>query len=247
MQYAAIGDVKKAEKLLNENIDDNFLPLVSKKMKLKVFIKSQQTEAYTSIVNELLEQQKLSVLENLAYLGDFPIASLVKEVKKDIDDIGIIIKKSLYGKDHLVVALPKGWVLKDIEDAKLFLILNKDEIKADSVEIEDKFLVYTYKSIISEDDLKEKKIKQITLKLIYKEIPTKIVYDVKIEKPTTVDEDTKENNESNESSFLRSLFVKSSKAYAEYRSEIKFLPSKIQMGDKCFDVLNNLTKCKDVK
>jgi len=244
MQYAAIGDIKKAEKILDENVDDGFLPVLSKKMKLKLYIKSHEKEAYKSTVDELLEQQKLSVLENLAYLGDFPIESLVKVVKKEIDNIGLIIKKSLYGKDHLVVALPKGWVLKDIEDAKLFLIVDKNEIKADSVEVEDNFLVYTYKSAISEDELKEKKVKHITLKLIYKEIPTEIVYDVKIAKPGSREEDTKENNESNESSFLKSLFAKSAKAYDEYRSEIKFTPSKIQMGDKCFNVMNNLKICK---
>jgi hypothetical protein len=209
-------------------------------MKLKFFIKLNQAEAYKSTINDLLEKQKLSVLENLAFLGEFPLESLVKVAKEEINNIGIIIKKSLYGKDHLVVALPKQWVLRDIDDAKLFLKIEKDEIKADSVEVEDEFLVYTYKSAILEDDLKEKKVKQIILKLIYKEIPTEIIYDIHIEK---LGIDIEENNESNESSFLKSLYSKSAKAYAEYRSEIKFIPSKIKMSDKCFDVINNLKPC----
>jgi hypothetical protein len=240
MEYAIIGNLQKTEKLLDENIDDGFLLVLSKKMKIKLFIKLNQAEAYKSTINDLLEKQKLSVLENLAFLGEFPVESLVKVAKQEINNIGIIIKKSLYGKDHLVVALPKQWVLRDIDDAKLFLKIEKDEIKADSVEVEDEFLVYTYKSAILEDDLKEKKVKQIILKLIYKEIPTEIIYDIHIEK---LGIDIEENNESNESSFLKSLYSKSAKAYAEYRSEIKFIPSKIKMSDKCFDVINNLKPC----
>ena len=32
--------------------------------------------------------------------------------------------------------------------------------------------------------------------------------------------------------------------YNKYMSEIKFTPETVQLGDKCFDVQNNLKTCK---
>jgi len=275
MEYAQIGEPKKAIVLLDENIDDDFLTEVSQKMKLNLYLEAKEMLKYKAQMANLLEKQRLSVLEYLAYLGKYPIELLVKEIKKDIDNIKIDIQTSIIGKDDLVVSLPKKWVLRDVEDAKLYLQLSDKKKKLyDEVKIEDDMINFTYKEVMSNDSLKEGKVKNLGIKLVYKEIPTKITYSIKIVKPdtntslhgTAPDSPSLGGKEDkNDSSFLSSLYKKSEgvikkskeiykqgeevykkgeKQYTKYMSEIKFIPETVQLGDKCFDVQNDLKACK---
>jgi len=125
------------------------------------------------------------------------------------------------------------------------LIIDDKDIKFSDVEFEDRFIVYTYSDVISEKDMKTGKIKNIQLKLVYKDIPTKISYKIEIKKANIPD--VAEVNDTNQSSFIGSLYKRGAKVYSEYNSKIQFIPTTIEMGDKCFDIINDLTQCKSRK
>jgi len=76
IEYELIGDTKMAESLLNENIDDNFLSDLSKKLKLDLYIQEKDLNNYEATIKELLEQQSLSIIEYLNFLGKQPVEIL---------------------------------------------------------------------------------------------------------------------------------------------------------------------------
>jgi hypothetical protein len=256
MEYALIGDNKKAEILLNENIDDDFLSVLSQKMKLKLYIQENNDEGYKNSIEKLLTKQNLSVIDYLSFLGDKPIEMLVQEIEKELKKIDIGIDKSLYGKDSLIVQLPKKWVYNDITDTSVVVFLDDKEYKYTQLIDANDSLAYTFEDIVKYSDLKEKRIKKLILKIIYKDLPVQIKYNIKVEKPEINHiERSAEDNESNDSSFFDSsisylstkkadIYNKSTDMYSDYQTDIQFEANRINIKGKCFDVLNSLKPCK---
>lgn len=244
MEYAIIGNTHEAEELLNENMDDGFLTEISERLKVKLYAASNNIDEYKKIVDRLLKQQKLSVYEALMYLGEYPVASLAKDVKDGIENINIQISTNLLSKkDNLVVKFPKKWVLKDIEDAKLVLVLNGVEKRYDTLDIEENDLVYIFKKIFAKSDLKKRKIDRFKLKLIYRDVPTEITYKIQIQKLTVDNSGSKENNKTYTSNFFDKIYKDGKKLYAKFKSKIIFVPETIHLGSSCFDVRNNMKTC----
>ncbi len=254
MEYELIGDTKKAELILNENIDDNFLPALSKKLKLDLYLQEKDLDKYQATIKQLLEQHNLSVIEYLDYLGKQPVEVLAKEIDKEIKQIAIKINRSLYGKDSLLIFLSKKWVLHNVKDINLVVILDDKEYKASSISKTDDIVIYTYKDMIPYSDIKEKRIKSISLKMVNSKLPVTISYNIEITKPS-IDKADENKEDSNASSILdnsiSALYSNSAKAYnkgieiyGDLRSEIQFVPAKLNIGNKCFDMVDNLSPCK---
>ena len=94
--------------------------------------------------------------------------------------------------------------------------------------------------------------------MVNNKLPVIISYNIEIIKPSIdkAEEKREEKKEdSNTSSIVDTsisyLYKKSAKAYnkgvkiyGDLRSEIQFIPTILNIDDKCFDVTNNLTSCK---
>ena len=130
--------------------------------------------------------------------------------------------------------------------------------------MEEDYIVYTFDSAISLDALKKGEIKQITLELVNKNVPTTIVYDVHVIKPEEEGAEKKDDNESNVSAMQKyyrktleagqeyyqktlesGLAKKAISAYSSYLTQVEFVPVKIELRDRCFDDQNELKPCKD--
>lgn len=254
MEYGLIGDTKMAESLLNENIDDNFLPDISRKLKLDLYVQEKDLGNYEATIKELLEQQNLSVIEYLNYLGKQPVEILAKEIDKAIKEITIKINKSLYGKDSLLIFLPKKWILHNVKDMSLKVVMDEKEYETSDVSKTDEMIIYAYKDIVPYSDIKERNIKSINLKMINNELPVTISYNIEIIKPST-EKAEEEKEDSNTSSFLDTsisglynnsvqAYNKGVEIYSDLRSEIQFVPTELNINNKCFDIENKLKSCK---
>lgn len=178
LKYKELGLVKEADKLLSENIDDNFLPIINKKLKLDLYLNNNITNKYDSTLDELLEKQNLSASEYLFYLGKRPTSFLLKEIDKELNQIKIEINKSIYGKSDLDVWLSKNWVLKDIENTDFELVIEDKETNFKTIKLENNLVKYHYSNVIDLDKyIKEDKF-YIKFKLKHKLIPVTLVYEV---------------------------------------------------------------------
>jgi len=232
MSYHMIGDIDKAETLLNENIDDNFLPVVSKKLKLKLFIKDDNVDKYNDTISELLEQQNLTAVESLSFLGERPVSELITEIEEEVKKINIIVEKSLYGKDNLIITLPKKWAFRDVDDTKLIVIINDKEYRNSEMSKVEKSLIYNYKDVVAYDNLLDQSISNVKLKLIHKDLPVVINFEIGVNKPIIDKEGVIPN-------VLKNL-------YSNYRTTISFDALSITTNkNKCFDVTNALELCKE--
>jgi hypothetical protein len=257
MEYALIGDLRKAENLLDENIDDEFLPAVSRKMKLELYLKENRIKKYEETINILLEKQNLSVLEYLSFLGDKPTKALANEIMKEVNSLHIGIDKTLYGKDDLIIQLPKKWVYRNISDTNLIVVVGDEEYKLSKMQDGGNTIIYTFEDLVSYKKIKEREIDQIILKIIYKDLPVLIGFDVIIEKPDVeYMAENIENNNTNTSSLFESslsyiegkkaeIYNKGQNLYRNYYIDVKFIAKKIILKQGCFDIENRLKQCKE--
>ncbi len=249
MQYQLIGDIKRAEVILNENIDDNFLPVLSQRLKALMYIKNAKDQLYKDTIDKLLTKQNLSATDYLFYLGEKPLPVLVEKLQKEIENINIVISESLYGKDDLIVMLPKKWVYRDIDNTDLFVEINKIEYKFTEISKADDFIAYKYKEIIKLKEVFNKNFTSLKLKLVHKKLPVVIDYDIEI--TGLYDSTVKENKDKNESSWssiisskANTLYDKSKKTYKEFNKGVEFSAKSITVKNKCFDINNSLKVCK---
>ncbi|NOR55180.1 MAG: hypothetical protein GQ531_03130 [Sulfurovum sp.] len=240
MQYQLIGDSKKSERLLNENIDDDFLPVLSKRLKAQLYLKDNRTDLYKDMISDLLKQQNLSATDYLYYLGEKPLPLIVKELEKEIKKINIIISKNLYGDDDLIITLPKKWVYRDIDNTDLIVSTNEKDYKFTEISKADDYIVYEYENIIELDKVLNEDIKNIELKLIHNDLPVVIKYDIKVDKSTY----SKDDNKSGWSSVIYDAYDKSKKVYEDLNKKVEFSAVSITTRDQCFDVKNSLKYCK---
>lgn len=253
MKYQQMGYSKKAEKLLNENIDDNFLPVLSQKLKANIYLKDKRYKDYEYTLNRLLDKQNLSASEYLFYLGKRPLPLLIAEIEKQIKEIKIVVEKTLYGNDDLYVWLPKQWVFKDIEDTELIIKILDKEYKFTEISKEDGFIVYYYEGIIIKDDLLSNKVTNIDLKLIDKNMPIDISYNINIlskkEEVITENNTSKEKKDSywgiaKDFATSGAIVTIAKDKYNNYKTSFKFNAKTITAKDKCFDLNNSLEPCK---
>jgi len=246
MKYLQLGNTRKAEQLFNENLDDNFLPILSQKLKLNIYIKENSNKNYQETLNDLIRRQNLSAGDYLIYLAKKPLPFLAKEVEKQVKNIQIFLDSSFYGRDNIDVWLPKKWVLKNIKDVELHLILDGKNSSAD-LSIEDNFLLFHYSSVIYKKDLLQKKIKSFFLEFMHQGVSINIEYKV-----LSTSEYKKVSNEHlNDGSYwdkiknsTSNMISKTQEKYQEYNSEFKFIPARIFVQDKCFDLQNSLKACQ---
>jgi hypothetical protein len=256
MKYQQVGNTKKAESLLNENIDDDFLPILSQRLKINMYLKDHRNKDYEDTISSLLDKQNLSASEYLFYLGKRPLPLLIAEIQRQVKDIKIIVKRTLYGNDDLYVWLPKQWVFQDIENTELIVKLSDKEYKFTEISKEDNFIIYYYESIIVRDDLLEKRTTNIDLKLIHKNMPIQISYNINIlSNEEKIDETVNNDKEENQSywdkvkdiaisSPVILSYSKGKDIYAKYNTNFKFIGKNITAKDKCFDLNNSLKPCK---
>jgi len=249
MKYQQMGNTKKAEELLNENIDDNFLPILSQRLKVNMYLKDNKNKDYEDTISSLLDKQNLSASEYLFYLGKRPLPQLVDEIQKEVKNIKIIFKKTLLGKDDLYIWLPKKWVFQDIEDTELKITINEEVSNFTDISKEDTFLIYHYEDILSRKDILNKKIKEISLNLIHQTMPLSINYSIKLnlDKKTDIKKSDKEESSSYWDRIGDIATVAISKAkdeYKDYEATFEFIEENITMQNKCFDLNNSLKPCK---
>lgn len=251
MQYLQIGDMKKAENLLNENIDDDFLPVVSQRLKINMYLKDNKDKDYKDTINDLLNKQNISAREYLFYLGKRPLPLIVKEIEKQVKGIEITIKKTLYGNNSLQVSLPKQWVYQDIEDTELIVEIDGKEFNFTEISKEENKLIYDYNKIINQDKLLNEEIKSLNLKLIHKKIPINILYNINIikdEQNALTESSTKSKENSSYwdkiGDVANDTIKKGKEEYKDYKSEINFTSQKILLENQCFDLKNSLKPCK---
>ncbi|MEA3316268.1 MAG: hypothetical protein U9Q30_10450 [Campylobacterota bacterium] len=253
MKYQQMGYTKKAEKLLNENIDDNFLPVLSQRLKANMYLKDKRDKDYENTISSLLKNQNLSASDYLFYLGKRPLPLLIAEIEKQIKEIKIVVEKTLYGNDDLYVWLPKQWVFKDIEDTELIIKILDKEYKFTEISKEDGFIVYYYEGIIIKDDLLSNKVTNIDLKLIHKNMPIEISYNINV--LSKKEEVITENNTSEEKKdsywgiakdFATggAILIIAKDQYNNYKTSFEFNAKTITAKDKCFDLNNSLEPCK---
>lgn len=249
LKYQQMGYSDKAEALLNENIDDDFLPVLSQKLKIDIYLKDNKNKDYEDTISSLLEKQNLSVNEYLFYLGKKPLPKLVNEIQKEVKNIKIIFKKTLLGKDDLYISLPKKWVFKDIEDTELKISINNVVSKFTNITKKDDSIVFYYKNVIEKEDILDKKIKKITLNLVHKNIPLSINYQIKLNEDKKIK--GKENHLDEENSywgkvksFTTDTISKAEDKYEDYTKTFKFVGESIVMQNNCFDLQNSLKACK---
>lgn len=249
MKYQQMGDTKKAETLLNENIDDNFLPNLSQRLKVNMYLKDNKNKDYEDTISSLLDKQNLSASEYLFYLGKRPLPQLINEIQKEVKNIKIVFKKTLLGKDDLYIWLPKKWVFQDIEDTELKITINDIVSNFTDISKEDKFLIYHYENILAKENILNKKIKEISLNLVHKTMPLSINYSIKLNLDDKID--TKQNDKQESTSywdkaksFTKDSISKAENEYKDYQATFEFIGENIIMQDKCFDLKNSLKSCK---
>lgn len=268
MKYIQIGDYEKADFLLTQNIDDHFIPSVSGRLKVDLYLKTNDKK-FEKTITELLKKQNLSSGEYLYYLAKRPTKLLIKEINKEIKKIKIDLSKSVYGKEDLVVKLPKSWVLKDIENTEVNLIVKGKSHKFNKIKLKDEFIEYRFKDVINIKDLIKNKFEMISLKFNHKTVPVELVYEMSIkskEKKNSSQETLKEVKK--EDSYLNKFkskvnetidVVKNSEV-TEYvvspvsgavknvnsfiRADINFLPIKVFTENKCFRINAKMAECK---
>lgn len=257
IEYMLVGDFKKAEELLNENIDDNFMPKLCSKLKLDLYLKEKNIPKYKSEIKKFLDKQNLSVVDYINYFGKMPVDILAKKIKDDILNIKIEVDKSIYKNDTIIVLLPKKWVLKNIKDLNIEISTNYIRHEVSNMHIVDDAIVYEFDRAIDYQDAIDGKIVRFEIRLVYNNTPISIFY--KLEKvlpqsnSISSSDNKKKQKESDNSLFGKSLsylsnkldtaYDKAIKTYNNLRAEVKFIPIKIKINNRCFDIQKNLEPC----
>lgn len=259
MKYIQLEEYTQADNLLTQNIDDDFLVVFSQRLKAEIYLKNDQDNQYEIVINKLLNNQNIAASEYLYYLDKKPIKLLLEEIDQEIKTIKIVPEKTIYGKDNLSVSLPKKWVLKDVEDTELNLIVGDEEHKFSKISIEKDFINYRYKNSISLKDFIDMKTTFIKLKLKHKLVPIEIIYEVKIKKEEKklIDNntDTKKENSifnidikdvANKAKEYTKPLANSVDEIQEYlEAELIFVPKQILTISKCFDIENTMRRCQN--
>jgi len=174
MKYHEIGDTPKALELIEENIDDNFLPVLSQRLKLSIFLEKNDDESFENTIVKLLQQQNLSAGDYLYYFGKKPLQHLIVEIEKSVKKIHLEINKNAMGNDNFVINLPKDWVYKDVENTEVLLKIEDSTYPPSKVVRADNSLINSYegiidkaKSIVDDTTNKSSQIGRVDNSLIY--------------------------------------------------------------------------------
>jgi len=245
MKYQQMGYTKKAETLLNENIDDSFLPILSQRLKVNMYLKNNKNKDYEDTINSLLYKQNLSASEYLFYLGQRPLSQLVTEIKKETKKIKVIFKDTWLNKDDIYVWLPKKWVFDDVENTELQIDIKGKLYKFENISKDNDYIIYFYKDIIDKNEIIEKEVTDIGLKLIHKGIPLLINYHIKL----TIDKEYAADlmNDNAEYNSIEDIINDKEMMFISEKLgfvSIDFIGNSIILRDKCFDLQNELKPCK---
>lgn len=274
MKYIQLKNYNKADELLTQNIDDDFLVQTSNLLKVHIYMDTNKTDEFESTIIDLLQNQNLSASEYLYYIGKRPTVLLLKEIKKEIQNIDIKLNKNTYGKENLEVKISKKWVINDIEDTEFNLKIDEGNFKFYELNVEDKVIEYVFKNVIDLSDLIEKKEKLISFKFNHKKVPIELVYKMAIHDEKKVESVIEKDTEKNKSnSYLDNFTKKITKTiedteivdkikdsevtdYAEsvygslknakniISADVEFIPIKILTREKCYEILNDMKECK---
>ncbi len=148
MKYHEIGNTPRALELIEENIDDNFNPVINQRVKLSIFLENNDDEAFENTIVQLLQQQNLSARDYLFYFGKKPLPHLIAEIEKSVKKIHLEINTGVISNDYFVINLPKDWVYKDVENTEILLKIGDSIYEPSKVVRADDNLIKSYDGII---------------------------------------------------------------------------------------------------
>jgi len=263
LKYMQIDEPQKAEELLNQNIDDNFLASMSQRLKAEMFLRANQDDRYAVTIEDLLAQQNLSAGEYLYYLGKRPLPRLVEEITSQVKAINLTWEKSLYGNDNLLALIPKDWVLRDIENTEINATTGIGSFQPTEIGKVTDAIQYTFEDVFDYEVFTKEEQHSLKLEMVIKGTKIKIDYAITMvvdaEGKAATEEDDKKESGGMFSSMLDHDIVKSAskkldvikeKASDQY-SELAnyadatflFEPMYIYADDKCFNLKEGLQPC----
>ena len=231
MEYNLIGDTKKAILLLNQNIDDNFMVSINRKLKLEIDIAQKDIEAYKKNIANLIISNSISSKEYLEYFGKQPIKLLEEHIKTDIDKIDIEVEKSLYGKNNLVVKIDKKWFYRYMNNINIKVYINK-KIFNPQITTDEDMIIATFKDTLDVEKVFDNNLKELKLEFIYNKNSIKVSYSI-------IKPDIKKSN-----SMIEELTNKSKALYDKYGANISFKAFRVEFNNKCFNIGDLLKECK---
>ena len=237
--YQLIGNPSKAENLLNENIDDNFLLVPSTRLKLSMYLENENDQAYKNTINELLIQNSMSLADSLFYLGKKPLPSLANRIDQLVQNIQINILSSSYGKDDLILNLPREWIYNGIEKREVVISLNTENINPSETNSTDGSILYTYNDIVDTEAIQNGSIKKFNIKLIDKKSPLSISYEV----VPSIERSEENNNTNIMEAVTRYAHETSRYLTQKYNTKIFFVPTSMTTRTRCFDIKNAYNLC----
>jgi hypothetical protein len=244
MKYHEIGNTQKSLELIEENIDDNFNLVANQRVKLAIFLEKNDDESFKNTIDQLLQQQNLSVGDYLYYFGKKPLPHLIAEIEESVKNIHLGINTNAINNDDFVLNLPKDWVYKDVENTEVLLKIGDNTYNPSTVARADNSLIYNYDDIIDREKFLDQEIKIIELLFTYNNLPIKIQYEVVLIVPEiNANEKSVDEKDSWYSKTLSDIKSKSKKLYNEYSTKITFKTKSIYAKDKCFNLEKSLEEC----
>lgn len=267
LKYIQLNDFVKAEKLLNQNIDDNFLVDVSARIKIDMYLKQKAGNRYAETIDGLINKQNIAASEYLYYLGTKPLPALVDEVKEQLEAVEVAVDSETFGKDNIKVTLSKKWVFDKIENTNVEFVLDDDNYEASELEKIDESLVYTFENSFDRDEIIEMISSQNTpeasISMVVSNIPVIINYHiirVNVEEVVeSVTANSDDNNDKESEGMLGSISSFTSKTFDTAKSateqtygnlknyvteEFTFKPVSLVANGKCFEISETLHPCE---
>jgi hypothetical protein len=262
LKYMQIDYPQKGEELLNQNIDDNFLSTLSQRLKIDIFISANQDDLYAVTIEDLLAQQNLLAGEYLYYLGKRPLPMLVEEITSQVKAINLTWDKSSYGNDDLQAVVPKGWVLRDIENTEINVTTEVGTFQPTKIGKATDSILYTFADVLDYKAFAKEEQHSLKLEMVIKGLKIKIDYAITLVVDTEEKAVTEDNEKESSGMFggvLNNSFVKSASnkfnvikdtttgKYGELANYVNgtfmFEPIYIYANDKCFNLKESLQPC----
>ena len=262
LKYMQIDYPQKGEELLNQNIDDNFLSTLSQRLKIDMFISAKQDDLYAVTIEDLLAQQNLLAGEYLYYLGKRPLPLLVEEITSQVKAINLTWDKTPFGNDDLQAVVPKGWVLRDIENTEINATTGVGTFQPTKIGKATDSILYTFEDVLDYKAFTKEEQHSLKLEMVIKGMKIKIDYAITLDVDTEENAVTEDNDKESGGFFggaLDNSFVKSasnkfnvikdttSGKYGELASYVNgtfvFEPIYIYANDKCFNIKESLQPC----
>jgi len=176
LQYAKMKDYKKADELLQQNIDEGYEVSLQSRIRAELMLDNKSTDAYASLLDKMVADQVVHNQDILYLYGKTDDKRILKKLESQICGMSLSLRSHLLSDNDLVFTFPIRWFY---ENLRVSLRVADKEMPATKLEVDQKQenLLYSFEGVLNPANyVKEGKEQEVVCSLIHQSYPVQVVF-----------------------------------------------------------------------